>query len=258
MLSAALVTLLEIPLGNFHKCILYLFVLQFWWKEKSLFSNAQKVNCNAETVTTFSRRGCSIWNALGLTQCFKKLLIWVSSSRQKAEAHTVTLPGRGAIFQHCSGKSQHRTSVFLLASSVPSTTGPFSDTRGNANALCTFLPTCSVGSSGSTHPMHGKSKKAEIQVVSATALESSGRHWKTPFHFQYPIQFVSCWLPTPPAHCWRNSPSSPPPHHCTKTFFFLWVPFLEAVRRELAHLTKSAEGSMTISSRNCSFLSLKS
>lgn len=51
-------------------------------------------------------------------------LIWVSvvNSRQKAEAHTVTLPGRRAVLQHCSGKSQHRsTSVFLLASSVSAT-----------------------------------------------------------------------------------------------------------------------------------------
>lgn len=213
MLSAALLILLEIPLGNFHKCILYLFVLLFWWKEESLFSYTQKANCNAETVTTFSRRGRSIWNALGLTLSVFKDFLSGSQVADRKLKHSDSLTGRRA-------KSQHRrTSVFLFASSVSSTTGPFNDTRGNKNALCTFLPTCSVGS---THPMHGKSKKAEVQAVSATAPESSESHWKTPFQFQYPVQFVSCYLPTLPAHCWRNSPSSPLPHHCTKRPFFFF------------------------------------
>lgn len=33
MLNAPLLTLLEIPLGNFHNCILYLFVLLFWGRK---------------------------------------------------------------------------------------------------------------------------------------------------------------------------------------------------------------------------------
>lgn len=84
MLSAALLTLLEIPLGNFHKCILYLFVLLFWREEKPSFSNAQKANCNAEIVTTFSRHGCSIWNALGLIlSAFKEFCLDACSAHQQ-------------------------------------------------------------------------------------------------------------------------------------------------------------------------------
>lgn len=177
--------------------------------------------------------------------------------------HNDSLPGRRAVFQHCSGKTQHRrTSVLLLASSVSSTTGPFNDTRGNADALCTFIHTCSVGSSGSTHPTHGKSKKAEKaeeQAVSGTAPgNNASQALENPF--PVPIPCTVCLLLAPNTTCSPSEElllltSSPSLH---KKPFFLQVPFLEDVRRELAHLTMSAEGSMISSSRNCSFLSLKS
>lgn len=93
------------PLGwrffysNFHKWILYLFVMLFWKKEKLLSSYVQKANSNAEIVKIFSKCGCSIWNALGLIlsifvsllpQCTLSTsvsLIWVLSCTQKSYTH---------------------------------------------------------------------------------------------------------------------------------------------------------------------------
>lgn len=142
-------------------------MLLFWREEKPSFSNAQKANCNAEIVTTFSRHGCSIWNALGLIlSAFKEFCLDACSAHQQVWSGSQTADRK---LRHTQWLSPRQKSCFpallwqkpaqkyLCFPACIFCLCYYNDTRSNADVLCTFLPTCSVGSSGSGHPMHGKS-----------------------------------------------------------------------------------------------------
>lgn len=250
MLSAALLTLLEIPLGNFHKCILYLFVLLLWREEKPLFSNAQKANCNAETVTTFSRRGCSIWNALSLTLgVFKDFCLDACSAHQQVWSGPQVADRKPRHTQWLSPREKSCLAALLWQKPAQ---------KYLCFPACIFCLCCYRAfqwyKKQCRCPVHFPSYLlCWLLWLKPPHAWTKQEGWSTG-SFSYSTQKL--WegleknpfpVPTPRAVCLllvsnttcsllEEPPlfTSCPSLHKKPFFFFLWVPFLEAVRRERA------------------------
>lgn len=173
MLNAALLTLLEILLQQFSQVNLLFICATILEEGKAVIllctkSQLQCWNCQNLLKMWMLNLKCSGPNtqhfcktsALMHAQHISKSDLALKLHTESYGMHDDSLPGRRAVLQDVSGRNQHRsTRVFLLASSASSTARPFSDGRGNAGALYTFLPTFSVSSSGTSHPRHWTSKR---------------------------------------------------------------------------------------------------